>query len=479
MEEPRGQQCNGPVPSAARRPVPTAAAALAVAATLALLLVLVLEHSGGARAIAGRRSAELGSGRAAPLAGRELTRIAGIAQFDGLLSRRSAALLRHDRNAWLATSGSHAPSATPPSATPPSAPGTAATLFDRLAVLPLAGWRYRATDSPAAAPAAVRARYGPDAVLLPVSVTYRLSTDTADLTRSRQLTLARVGGVWSVVADVPTGTGRDPWDLGPVTVVRGTRSLVIGAGAAHADVAALARLEDQAAARVDEVWGSGWPRTVVVELPATVSQLAQLLGRSNAAGLDQVAAVTSGPLARPDRVSGPPAGTADRIMVNPTAYDQLTGLGRQVVLTHETTHVATRSGSAIDPPLWLEEGFADYVAYWHTGLSRAFIGADALRSARAGRTPAHLPGAAEFDPARQDIAPAYADAWLACRLIADRGGTAGLLSFYREAAGLGAGERGWTSAQAMATAYRQVLGTDQGGFERQWRSYVSSVATGG
>jgi hypothetical protein len=239
--------------------------------------------------------------------------------------------------------------------------------------------------------------------------------------------------------------------------------------------------------------------------------MAAVLGSEDHHGLDQVAAITIGDVATAGDV-GPPAGSADRVVVNAAAFSAFGPLGRRVVLTHEVTHVATRATSVVDTPLWMQEGFADYVAYRDTGLSRGVIAADALRLVRAGRTPWHLPSAQDFDPSRSRIAPAYAEAWLAMDLIARSGGPREVVAFYRTAAGIngvpGAGrleqDAGGNAAGAPAVAaaspgleveavapaaaprsadeattqaaFREVLGTDQAGFERRWRSYLVAVA---
>ena len=50
------------------------------------------------------------------------------------------------------------------------------------------------------------------------------------------------------------------------------------------------------------------------------------------------------------------------VFVNPDVYDDLEPVGGQVVISHEATHVATGAPLTTGVPLWLLEGFADYVA---------------------------------------------------------------------------------------------------------------------
>ena len=66
--------------------------------------------------------------------------------------------------------------------------------------------------------------------------------------------------------------------------------------------------------------------------------------------------------------------------------------GKQVVLTHETTHVATRADTTAATPLWLSEGYADWVGYRghgpYGGPGRARTGPRGGRRRGAGRAAA-------------------------------------------------------------------------------------------
>jgi hypothetical protein len=201
--------------------------------------------------------------------------------------------------------------------------------------------------------------------------------------------------------------------------------------------------------------------------------MAAVLGRTGSRGLDRLAAVTSGPLDRgrtgPDVV----AGAADRVVLNPVMWARLTETGRQVVLTHELTHVATRATTSATPPAWLDEGFAGYVGYRGSGLADVEIAADALAEVRAGRTPKELPGDDRFDPAHGDPSPAYAQAWAACDLVVRRVGTSRLVALYRVAASADGGDPG------VDAALSQVLGESVGTFVGQWQERLRLLAGAG
>jgi hypothetical protein len=175
--------------------------------------------------------------------------------------------------------------------------------------------------------------------------------------------------------------------------------------------------------------------------------------------------------------------TGDRVVVNPVAFPDLSALGRGVVLRHELTHVATRAGDASTPPVWVDEGFADYVAYLGTSLGVRDVASDLLNDSKALAALRDLPVDKAFDPAAGQIGPAYAAAWLAMRFVAQRGGTPMVVDFYRVAAGLPALHRWPKAPPARASlaprtplehACADVVGYPEPSFVRRWLVYVRS-----
>lgn len=393
--------------------------------------------------------------------------------LDEVLAARSAAILARDRAAWLATVDAAATEFA----------AQQAAVFDNLGQVPLAQWRYEFAGEGPYLPTERRQALGPRAWVARVVLVYRLAdADQADVRREEYLTLVQRDGRWLVADDGDGGSATELWDLGPVQVARGARSLVLGT----ADAATLEEYVtevDEAATRVDQVWGQEWPRTVVVQVPRDQAEMALLLLRSDEAGLDQIAAVTTGELGLDQ-----PGTSADRVIVNPAGFAQLGPLGREVVLTHEITHVATRATTTSEVPIWLSEGFADYVAYAGTGLSRDVVAADVLEKVRAGTGPAALPTGSDFDPAVTDIAAAYSGSWLAAELVARTYGQDALVAFYRAVAGGFTAESGTPSSNAadpaapsaspsvVEVAFAQVLDTDQATFEQAWREYLAELA---
>ncbi len=371
--------------------------------------------------------------------------------LDALLERRADAMLRRDEQAWLATVSSAAPDFT----------RRQAETFANLADVPLVAWGYEYAGAGPPLPDRRRDALGPDATTVRVVLAYRLAgADTGDVRREQTLTLTRSGDGWLVADDRDGRTATDLWDMGPVSVARGTRTLVLGTVPA-ADLQRYVTETDAAAAQVDRVWGTGWPRTAVVQVPRDQEEMARLLLRDDPGGLEQVAAVTTGELGLE-----PDGARANRVVVNPGGFAQLGPLGRSVVLAHELTHVATRASSAGDVPVWLSEGFADLVAYSGTDLPRRIVADDVLQDVREGDAPSDLPGPADFDPTDGDIAPAYSGSWLAVDLLQRRHGMAAVVELYRQV----------SAGRSVDAALRIGMGTDVETFRQDWLAYLHDLA---
>ncbi|MGN6244757.1 MAG: hypothetical protein ACTHQ3_13960 [Motilibacteraceae bacterium] len=388
-----------------------------------------------------------------------------------LLARRSRAVMHRDVTAWRAT-------------VDPREGAFAAqqdVLFSNLLRLPLAGWELApGGEGPALSPERARV-LGPDAWISRVVLRYRLrGYDAADVVRQRYLTLVTApDGTWKIASDADaaatgaaagsTGGGTEPdhdlWDLGPVTVEQGRRTLVVSRRD-DVDLARYAREEDAAVAAVDRVWPSAWPRRVVLLVPASQQEMASVLAIP-ADGLGQIAAITTG-----QRSDGGTGTTGDRVVVNPATYDTLTALGRRVVLAHETTHVATRAVTRGAVPIWLSEGFADYVGYLDSGVPVATAARELLTQVRSGAAPTTLPVQQDFDPARGKIAAAYESAWLACRYVVAENGQDALVRLYQQVAT----SRSSDEQTNLAAALRSVLGLTPAQFTDGWRDYVRSQA---
>ncbi len=374
-----------------------------------------------------------------------------------LLDQRALAVTSGDRDLFLDT--------VDPGAT--EFFGAQTRMFDRATSLEVADWSYQVTgDGPGLTDAQASA-LPPGAAIVRVRLTYRLDGTETVTDREQYLTVVPRGGRWLVAGDTDAAesgfaTQRDLWDLGPVRAVRGDRSLVVAdpRGATRAQMRRLADEADLAVHDVDEVWTEEWSRAPVIILPRDQQDMATLIG-SDGKGLGQIAAVTTGSFE-----SGLSRG--DRVVINPDAWNTLGALGRQVVITHEMTHVAARSSSVQTVPIWLSEGFADYVAYRATPVPTSIVASDIFDDVRDGDVPKQLPDDADFDAARGEVASSYEGAWLACRMIADRFGETRLVRFYRAMSD--SEGSGWPLELA------DELGMTQQELVRDWKAYLREKA---
>jgi hypothetical protein len=374
-----------------------------------------------------------------------------------LLADRAGALLRRDRRAFLST--------VDPAATALRA--RQEELFEALREVPLRTWRYvlDPTEERPGEPALDR-KYGRDRWWAPdVTLEYALEGfDERPVAAAHHLTFVRRAGRWLLAADDDFApTARALWDRGPVVSERVDDVLVLGRPTARPLLRSIAQLTAHEVPRVSAVWGPGWRRGVVVLVPGSAQEMAELLG--SRADLSRIAAVATAELTG---ASGEFAPGNDRVLVNPDTFRGLGRVGRRVVLTHELAHVATRQATGPAMPTWLAEGFADYIAYAGLDVSLAVSARELTRDVVAGRLPTRLPGDGDFSGGNPELAQAYEQAWLAARVIAEQHGQQGLVRLYRA---VGA-RRGVPADVALQEALRQELDLSVPELTAAWRDFL-------
>jgi hypothetical protein len=197
-----------------------------------------------------------------------------------------------------------------------------------------------------------------------------------------------------------------------------------------------------------------WRSGLVVEVPRSSEELEAALAASPGeySGIAAVTAASDG-----SAVADSPI----HVFVNPAVFGRLGGTGAQVVMSHEAVHVATKAPNS-SLPQWLLEGFADYVALRDVPLPFSTTAAQVIKQVRRDGAPRALPGPAEFGSTDTHLGAAYEAAWLACVVLADRGGEQALVGLYAaadEGADLDAALRarfGW-SERDLVDAWRQRL----------------------
>ncbi|MFC6085344.1 hypothetical protein [Sphaerisporangium aureirubrum] len=227
--------------------------------------------------------------------------------------------------------------------------------------------------------------------------------------------------------------------------VRNGGAVVAGRPENGLDLTDIARRAARAARIVARVAG---PVRPVILVPATTADAAALAAPASVAGMAALAA-------------------PGHVIVEPRAFALLTEAGRDVVLAHELTHVATGAATDARTPKWLIEGFADYIGYLNADIPVRAAAAELATEIRAGRLPVTLPEPDAFitpasgDSGQARVARAYEEAWLACRYIAGRYGEHRLVALYRAA-----------GRDPLDTALTETLGLTRDRFVAAWRAYL-------
>ncbi|MFC7594266.1 hypothetical protein ACFQU3_03020 [Terrabacter sp. GCM10028922] len=377
----------------------------------------------------------------------------------GVLRARADMVDRGDRAGWLAALAGPAGS---------NLRAGQSAVFDRMSEMGVGDVRLvrvRETTAPVPAVAGTEVEWDVRA-----SLTYRLrGFDSKPRSFDLDLTFkADPAAAARVVLTASAPSGRpQPWDLPGLVVRRSAKALVLAVGA-RSRVDEVARRARTASARVAAVWGRAEPAVWIA--PATDADAARLLGRAPS-DLGGVAAATDGPLTPGERAG------ADRIVLAPGAWTALQPAGRDVVMTHELTHVTVRAATTRAVPVWLSEGFAELVAYAPIDLPESTIVAPALDRVRADGLPRALPADADFDPGTPALPAAYGLSLLALRTLADAHGTQAVVQLYRAAAG---GLDVSTSRlddreAAVDEALRRQLGTTRAELVADWQQRIRSL----
>jgi hypothetical protein len=371
------------------------------------------------------------------------------AELPRLLAKRAKAVLAGDRAAFLATVDRRQR----------SWHRKQATLFERMRTTPFSAFAYRVLDQ--RADTRLRRRYRAEQVeVARVQARYRFRGQDASPVLARySYTFALTRSGWRIAGD---GDGRfrgrddvEIWDSGPVRTVRSARTLIVHHPGQEVLAGRLLRIADKGYAQVGAAWTGRWERKAVILVPRDEREAERLVG---ARDLARVAAVASSSVesGAAERVLG------NRIVVNTDNVSRYNELNLQILITHEMTHVATRTlGDGV--PLLLVEGFADWAALKPLGYPFR-VTRPAL--ARLGsRFDGALPRDAEFRGPQAAVA--YDEGSAFCLWVAETAGPAKLQALYRQFAGSDPP----TSAQ-LDRGFRRVLGISRRTAEGRWAAWV-------
>ena len=339
----------------------------------------------------------------------------------------------------------------------PSARRDLAMLYDNVRRLGVRDLSMRFVDEePDKLSAADRRTLGPHAWVADVALGWRVGGFDRGVS-NMEVSFALVDtpdGVAFGAAGGDDGSPAPLWLLDDLAVAQSKRALV--AVADRSQLSRYAGLANEAVRDVREVLPR-WRGRLVVEVPAGQAELDRLLDAQPNA-YTSIAAVT----ATVDGSLNP--GSPVHIMVNPDVFGKLGDEGSQIVMSHEATHVAVNAATS-NMPLWLLEGFADYVALARADLPVSVTASQILAEVRKSGPPRTLPGEKEFDPGNKLLGTSYEAAWLACRLLAEEYGEGRLIDFYDSV------EAGTPPEQAFTE-----LGTTEQAFTRRWQGYLRGLA---
>jgi hypothetical protein len=259
------------------------------------------------------------------------------------------------------------------------------------------------------------------------------------------------------ITSIGGGDRRSPlWLSGHLEVRRSTDTLVLATTAAEADL--VAGRAEAAVPVVRDVLPQ-WDGKLVVEVPGSEEALDAALGADPGSYTD-IAAVT----ASVDGTITPDSEV--HVFVNPDVYDDLEPVGGQVVISHEATHLATGAPLTSGVPLWLLEGFADYVALHAVDLPITTTAGQIIQQVRADGAPDHLPGQPEFDQTDSHLGAAYESAWVACLVLADAGGQDALVQLYEAVSG----------GQELDGQLPKLFGLTETELTARWRQRLQDLA---
>lgn len=334
------------------------------------------------------------------------TPVPRVAAAQQAMDRLAAAVAAEDRDAWesaVATAD-------------PAFDATASMVYANLVGL-AADWQTAVSERTTELSEERRALLGPGAWAAAVTVTWSLG-DQPPSVHPLWFTFVtdEDGTRWAGVGDAPDedrGAATPLWLVESVEPVFTDHVLaVVGSGSG--------RPREWAGTAEESVRGvldALGPEAVVpqsggvvqLQVPSSQSGMERVLGEQPGS-LDQVAGITWS--AGAEEGDGPYP-----IVLNARQLERLSTEGVSVLVAHEATHSVTGAVQG-DGPLWLEEGFADLIAF-RTHPSAATASTEAVRaSVRTDGPPDQLPEVTRGDDP-EALGLEYALAWSLCHHLAE------------------------------------------------------------
>ena len=310
---------------------------------------------------------------------------------------------------------------------------------------------------------------GFDLVTIPVTVErYRLrGMDPAPASEDFYYTFGVSEGEWSIVSDsdledVGLYSARHLWDEGPVELFDSEHFTFISHPCSSdcVDIQEMAAQSERAYDRVRQYWDEIPDRTAVL-VPNSTDELERMI--QSTFDLDNFVAFAYSS-------EHPRLGyTGNRVMLNPDSFRGIDSEYAFQILAHEMLHIATRDAAGPFIPIFMDEGFADHVAYDAAPEGLGFFDAEVA----AGRFEGALPHDYEFTTGDgTDIFRTYQESQSAVRFFIDRWGLDRFIQLYRRV--------GRPVTAAGTTRYwvdrtlRRTVDLNLKRFERRWADSIES-----
>lgn len=378
-----------------------------------------------------------------------------------LLDRRAQALLDRDRDAFMATVADISPAFI----------SRQKRFFTNLGDVPLRSFRYTLAwerYGDLVRPSDIERYPEADRVAIPVTEErYRIEVfDEEEAVEDTYFTFIEQDGRWLIAEDTDLDdltlySGRHLWDFGALEADRSEHFVLYrhpctGGDCASADYDYLA-LAEQGLQRVDRYWRAPWRGRVVVLVPETEEELGRLI--QSTFDLDNFVAFAYSTVDLSDGVDY----TGHRILLNPDAFEGRSSETVVRIMAHELLHVATRDSAGPFIPIFVDEGFADYVGNDGDPAALAFFNSELSQGLFSGELPEDF----EFTVgAGTDIYRSYQESQSAVRFFVDRWGVPALVRFYRD---LGRSRIApGTIDYHLDRSLEKVTGLDPDEFERAW-----------
>ena len=351
-------------------------------------------------------------------------------------------------------------------------------LFAAMADVPLGSYELEAAWSrfgDLARPSDVRKYPEADEVVIPITEEhYRIEGfDPLPAAEDLFYTFVKRDGEWLIAEDTDLDdftffSARHLWDSGPLYTKSSEHFLLFahpcnaqvtqGCLAVGADFLSLA---EAGLSTLERYWSVPWSEKVAVLVPGSIDELERMI--QSTFDLDNFVAFAYSTI---DLDHGFDY-TGNRIIPNPNEFQGRAGPSVQEILTHELLHVATRASAGPFLPIFVEEGYADYVGHDANPGALAFFNNDVA----AGIFDGLLPEDYQFTiGSGTDIFRSYQKAHSAVRFFIE---TYGLEAFQRFYTGLGRVEiAAGTVRYHVDRIMRRTTGLGLEGFQDAWASSI-------